>query len=53
MRIALAIAVGACLLVTFVSLPNVALALTEPILDIAQRQRTPHVHHHNQADDLR
>src|SRR5208283_4764784 len=28
-------------------------ALGQEILDVAQRQRVSHVHHHNQADDLR
>jgi uncharacterized Rossmann fold enzyme len=28
-------------------------ALGQQILDIAQRQRISHVHHHDQADDLR
>jgi hypothetical protein len=28
-------------------------ALGQQILDVAQRQRVPHVHHHDQTDDLR
>ena len=28
-------------------------ALGQQILDVAQRQRVSHVHHHNQTDDLR
>ena len=28
-------------------------ALGQEILDVAQRQRVSHVHHHNQTDDLR
>src|SRR5215467_7620164 len=32
---------------------NVDSALGEQILDVAQRQRAPHVHHYHQANDLR
>src|ERR1700722_7343314 len=28
-------------------------SLGQQILDVAKRQRVPHVHHHNQADDFR
>ena len=27
-------------------------ALEQEVFDIPQRQREPHVHHHDQADDL-
>jgi hypothetical protein len=27
-------------------------ALGQKVLDVAQRQRIPHVHHHDQTDDL-